>query len=151
MINDDVAQKLALLPEGAAERNIQSWRDAVEYFVVDNFVATVVIDSIINMGEVTLLLSKNEQAKLFRAEGKWDYNLIISTADGQEIKTGEPFLRIYIGVGGLWARYELNGSITDKDLDVRDRKLGGLEGDVMSILQPMLDLLWNETRGKKNA
>lgn len=32
MMNDYIAQKLALLPEGLAERNLQSWNEAVECF-----------------------------------------------------------------------------------------------------------------------
>ena len=33
MTNDDFVQKLALLPEGLAERNLQSWNDVNTYFV----------------------------------------------------------------------------------------------------------------------
>jgi len=37
MTNDDITQKLALLPEGLEKENIQSWQRAIRYY--QNFVS----------------------------------------------------------------------------------------------------------------
>src|SRR5262245_46649282 len=111
MTNDDIAQKLALLPEGLAERNLQSWNRAVEYFggPVNVFIAEY-FPYTSEMQEVALVFLNDEQAKLFRAE-VLDYDdtliidtLIISTTDGQ-VKIGEPDLRVFITGGFLTAQY----------------------------------------------
>jgi hypothetical protein len=149
MTKYDIAQKLALLPEGMPERNLQSWKEMVEYFGRIPVSEGEYSPQLFGIHEILDVFLVSEQAKLFKA-GKSLYDLIISTADGQEPKNGEPFLRIYYA-GGLMARYEINSSIKDKNLITHERKSCNLEDDVMTNLQPMLDLLWSETRGKKNT
>ena len=155
-----IARKLALLPEGLAERNIQSWKETVEFFErpVDAMIGEHFPYS--NMlGDIATAVLKTQQAKLFRA-GERAYDLIISTADNQELKDGEPFLNVDIARGFLTVRYDINEPYTAKEKsNIHIRIMGGIkdevmtlsEGNVMTTLQPMLNLLWDETRGKKNA
>lgn len=149
MTNVDIAQKLALLPEGLVEKNLQSWKEMAEYFRRIPVSEGEDSPQLFGINEILGIFLMSEQAKLFKA-GKALYDLIISTADGQEPQKGELFLRIYYA-GGLMARYEINSSKKDKNLIAHERKSCSLEGDVMTNLQPMLNLLWNETRGKKNV
>jgi len=160
MTNNDVARKLALLPEGLAESNVQSWNKMVEFFsgpfdvvIAEYFPYTPQIYKIVTA------FSMNEQAKLFRA-GEQAYTLIISTADRQELKIGEPFLSVFIGRGFLTVQYEINEPYTAKEKsNISIRIFGSVEDEIMTLsednvmttLQPMLNLLWNETRGEKNA
>jgi len=152
MTNDDITQKLALLPEGLAERNMQSWNEAVEYFgrPVDAFIAEY-FPYTSEMQKVATVFSNSEQAKLFRAEGQTYHTLIISTTDGQ-VKIGEPYLMVFIDRGFLTAQYGIDEERFKYDLYKRISNNNlGVGDDVMTILQSMLNLLWNETRGKKNA
>jgi len=161
MNNDDVMQKLALLPEGLAESNVQSWNNVVEFFgrPVDVVIAEY-FPYISEMHEIAIAFSMSEHAKLFRAEGQVYNTLIISTADGQERKIGEPCLRVFIGRGFLTVRYEINEPYAAKEKsNMNIRIMGSVEDEIMTLsennvmttLQPMLNLLWDETRGKKNA
>jgi hypothetical protein len=159
-----IARKLALLPEGLAERNIQSWKETVEFFErpVDAMIGEHFPYS--NMlGDIATAVLKTQQAKLFRA-GEQAYDLIISTADSQGLKTGEPFLNVDIGRGFLAVRYEINEPYTTpytvkEKSNIHIRIMGGVKDEVMTLsednimttLQPMLNLLWDETRGKKKA
>ena len=155
-----IARKLALLPEGLAERNIQSWKETVEFFErpVDAMIGEHFPYS--NMlGDIATAVLKTQQAKLFRA-GERAYGLIISTADNQELKDGEPFLNVDIARGFLTVRYDINEPYTAKEKsNIHIRIMGGIKDEVMTLsednvmtaLQPMLNLLWDETRGKKNA
>ena len=160
MTNYAIARKLALLPEGLAERNIQSWKETVEFFErpVDAMIGEHFPYS--NMlGDIATAVLKTQQAKLFRA-GERAYGLIISTADNQELKDGEPFLNVDIARGFLTVRYDINEPYTAKEKsNIHIRIMGGIKDEVMTLsednvmtaLQPMLNLLWDETRGKKNA
>ena len=159
-----IARKLALLPEGLAESNLQSWKETVEFFErpVDAMIGEHFPYS--NMlGDIATVVLKSEQAKLFRA-GEQAYDLIISTANSQELKLGEPFLNVHIGRGFLTVRYEINESYTvpykvKEKSNIHIRIMGGVKDEVMTLseenimitLQPMLNLLWDETRGRKNT
>ena len=159
MNNDDITQKLALLPEGLAESNVQSWNNVVEFFggPIDVVIAEY-FPYTSEMHEIAIAFSMSEQAKLFRAEGQVYNTLIISTADRQERKIGEPYLRVFIGRGFLTVRYEINEPYAAKEKsNMNIRIMGSVEDEVMTLseenimttLQPMLNLLWDETRGKK--
>jgi hypothetical protein len=161
---NDIQQKLALLPEGLAESNVRSWKATVEFFEkpVDAMIGEHFPYS--NMlGDIAAAVLKSEQAKLFRA-GEQAYDLIISTADGQELKLGEPFLNVDIARGFLTIRYDINEPYTapykvKEKSNIHLRIMGRAKEEVMTLsqynvmtaLQPMLNLLWDETRGRKNA
>jgi hypothetical protein len=152
MTKNDMSQKLALLPEGLAERNIQSWSVVVEYFgrPVDAFIAEY-FPYTFEMQEVAIVFSKSEQAKLFKAEGQTYHHLIISTTDDQ-VKIGEPYLMVFIDRGFLTAQYGIDEESSKYHLYKRISSDNlGVGDEAMTILDPMLNLLWDETRGKKNV
>lgn len=143
MTDNDVAQKLARLPEGLAERNLQSWNDANTYFVqpydammYEHFLY------IFEVHQVVLAFLQSEQAKLFRAEGGSPNILIISTTDGQ-VKIGEPYLSVYIDRGFLTARYGVDEKRQKYNLHkkISDNRQFRTGNDAITFLQPVLDLL----------
>ncbi len=137
---DNIQQRLALLPDGWAEENAQSWQKAVEYY------QRIVFDQpdskfkyLLNL---TQAIAKSDQAKLFRTYPSI-WTLIISTSSmKEEPRYGELFIVVgvkdndltHVGYYGLKEAIE---SIHCKN------------DEIMSALQPLLDRLWNETRGKK--
>lgn len=160
MNKDEITQKLALLPEGLAESNIQSWNKMVEFFEspVDAMIGEHFPYSHL-IGKIAYAFSMNEQAKLFRA-GEQAYTLIISTADEQDLKIGEPCLSVSISNEFLIVRYKINEPNTAKErsnikIKIMDfgegEKMNLSQYNIMTALQPMLNLLWDETRGKKKA
>jgi len=84
MTNDDIAQKLALLPEGLANRNMQSWNEAVKFFEqpVDTMIAEH-FPYMPQMRQIAIAFSNSKQVQLFRAEGQVYETLIISTSDAR--------------------------------------------------------------------
>ena len=160
MMNNIIAQKFAPLPEGLAESNLQSWKETVEFFErpVDAMIGEHFPYSGL-VGKVAMAVLKSEQAKLFKA-GEQAYSLLISTADSQELKFGEPFLNVNVARGFLTVKYEINEPYTAKERSNIHIRIMGFsneevmtlsEDNVMTTLQPMLNLLWDETRGKKNV
>lgn len=151
-----MAQKLALLPEWLIESNLQSWNRAVEDFGMPVYVFHAEYFPFIpEMREVVVAFSKSEQAKLFRAEehdGDITDTLIISTTDGH-VKSGEPYLIIFIHGGFLTAQYGIDEDRYKYNLykRIQDNVKFKTGNDAITFLQPMLDLLWDETRGKKNV
>jgi len=104
-MTNDIVQKLALLPEGVVERNLQSWNDANTYFVQPyDAMMYEHFPYISEVHQVVLAFLQSEQAKLFRAEGGSPNILIISTTDRQ-VKIGEPYLSVHYGRGFLTAQY----------------------------------------------
>lgn len=153
MDNNDIAQKLVLLPEGLAERNLQSWNYAIKFFEqpMDAMMAEHFPYGL-EMRKVALAFSQSGQAKLFRAEGIVFENLHISTTDAP-VKIGEPYLSVHFGRGFLTAQYGIDEEEHKYNLLKRmeDNVYFRTGNDAITFLQPMLDLLWDETRGKKNA
>ena len=164
MTNYALARKLALLPEGLAESNVQSWKETVEFF--ERPVDAMIGEHFPNTGylcDIAKAILQSQQAKLFRA-GEKAYDLIISTADQRELKIGEPFLHLDADRGFLTVRYDTNEPDTvpytvKEKSNIHIRIMGSVDDEVMTLsednvmtaLQPMLNLLWDETRGKKNA
>jgi hypothetical protein len=143
MVMKDIARKIAHLPEGLAEKNIQSWQH-----VVFQYESIVEYNKTVNQGFLPVLelarkISKSEQAKLFRA-GMSLYSLLISTAEKHGLTDKEPFVSVFIERNaspniGYWSN---ETKITEKPLNPED--------DWLFVLQPFLDRLWNETRGKES-
>ena len=158
MTKDDFAQRLALLPEGMAESNLESWKKQVQFFrsFADNSLVEILPESsigiaLIKISELVKELSMNEQANLFRA-GQSVYDLMISTADRHGLRAGEHFVRVSFERGSIVIQYEIAGPLTDGvNLNISERALCSVEDNLMLKLQPFLDRLWNETREKKNT
>lgn len=155
MTKDEITQRLALVPKGIVENNLDSWKSTSSFY-------KGYVDSPINEGLVegswrkaftpiyNLLkyFSTTEQAKLFKA-GHSGYELIISTANEHGLKRGDHYIRIISKDGFITIQYEIAGSITDDaNPKVYESTVCNLQDDLMPALQPFLTRLWSETRGK---
>ena len=158
MKNDDIAQKLALLPEGIAERNLQSWEPVVSHYkewaehplgdILPNNFQDKAFPAIYKLVKD---FSNTEQAKLFRG-GTSVNDLFISTADEHGLRVGDRFVSVIFRASNIIIKYEIASPITlDENPNVIKRAYCGANDNLMLELQPMLDLLWDETRGKKKA
>jgi len=138
---DDLAQKLALLPEDLAEENLQTWQRSIRYYQEKSSDYSgskfqYLLDLVEN-------ISKSEEAKLFRVYPDL-WMLILSTTTKEDKDYGEFF--IVVGVKdddtthiGCYRYKESVESVICKS------------NEILPTLQPLLDRLWNETRGKKNV
>ncbi|HEU0296260.1 MAG TPA: hypothetical protein VFR47_26220 [Anaerolineales bacterium] len=142
MANDDIAQKLALLPEGWAEENAESWQDAIQYY--QRLVFDHPHSKFKYLLDLVQTISISDQVKLFRTYPSI-WILIISTSSmKEEPRYGNLFIVVgvkddnsaHVGYYGLTETLE--------SIDCSNTK-------ILPTLQPLLDRLWNETRGKKNA
>ena len=93
MNNDDIAQKLALLPEGLAEENVRSWQHVVQF-------CELVLSRSINFQWQHLLeliqkLSASEQTKLYRG-GLSLYTLMISTKEKHGLEKEDAYIYVLI-------------------------------------------------------
>ncbi len=89
MTNDDIAQKLALLPEGLDEENIQSWQHVVHHY---EWISSS-NPRHLPMLNIVQTLFKSEQIKLFQA-GISLFTLIISTKRGPLREKDDVTIRI---------------------------------------------------------
>lgn len=139
---DDIQQKLALLPEGLAEENIQSWQSAIQYY--QSHTSYPNYSFLLPLLSLTQKFSKSEQVKLFRTDFSLG-TLMISTSTKDGFGKENPLITVDIKNEGAPDIYyftcpgEWDDVITCKN------------EDIMSVMQPFLDRLWNETRGKKNV
>ncbi len=159
MNNDDIAQKLTLLPEGIAERNLQSWEPVVSHFkefaehpfgdILPNNFQDKAFPAIYKLVKD---FSNTEQAKLFRG-GTSVHDLFISTADKHGLKIGERFVSVtFRAAHKIIIKYEIASPITlEENPNVIKRVYCEADDNLMLKLQPFLNILWDETRGKKNA
>jgi hypothetical protein len=139
---EDVAKKLALLPEGLAEKNIESWKNT--FLRYQKFYKTEYNEWVFPVFDLVQKIENTEQANLFRA-GTSLYSLLISTAEKHGMKDKEPFVSVFI-------ERNIKPSISywNDETKVIEQPLNP-EDDWLFILQPFLDRLWNETRGKKES
>ena len=142
MTNEEIARKLALLPEGLAEENFQTWQRVLEgNHELSSFpsYSQVLVPMIDWISEFI----KSEQTKLFRA-GLPGLTLMISTKEKHGLEKDDPYVFIDIDDSDAMIVGYCN---TSQELESHSCK----NSEVMSEVQPLLDRLWNETRGKKNA
>lgn len=157
MTSDDITRKLALLPEGIAESNLQSWENVVSFYKsqIDYPIGNILPNNFYDKALLVIYdlvrdFSKTRQAKLFRA-GQSVNDLLISTANKHELMVGDLFIRTTFDESHIIIQYEVGSPITiDEDPTIIKGISGDLSDNLMLALQPLLNLLWNETRGKKN-
>jgi len=158
MTNDDIAQKLALLPEGIAEKNLGSWEPVVTHYkeFAEHPFGDILPNNFYDKAYPAIYklvkdFSNTEQAKLFRG-GTAVYDLFISTVDEHGLKIGDRFVSVTFSASNIIIKYEIAGPITlEENPNVIKRVNCGADENLMLKLQPFLNLLWAETRGKKNA
>lgn len=142
MTNNDIAQKLTLLPEGLAEENFETWQRVLEWnqeltsFPEYAQVLTPMIDFITGF-------LKSEQTKLFRA-GLPGLTLMISTKEKHGLEKDDPYVFIDINDGSSMIVGYCDASQKSESQSCKNN-------EVISAVQPFLNRLWNETRGKKNV
>jgi len=158
MTSDDIAQKLSLLPEGIAENNLASWKKIVQFykefidypeyhFHLENPMYKFLLPTYNLVKEI----SATEQAKLFRA-GQSMYDLVISTAEQHGLKLGDHSIRVLSDAELIIIQYDVGSPLFDGDNpNIYESHTCNPSDNFMIVLQPLLNKLWNETRGKKNA
>ena len=142
MTSDYIPQKLAFLPEDLIEENIQSWHHVVNmcelYFAHGGDIRwRVLID-------LTQKLSESGQIKLYR--GGLSLNIMmISTKEETGLEKGDAYFYVYVQKGDV-AEVGYRASNTEKAETFECKN-----NELFIKIQPLLDRLWNETRGKKNV
>jgi hypothetical protein len=140
-----IQQKLDLLPEGLAEENLRTWQLALEMY--QRLCSMPVYSQVLTpVFEWAKEFSQSEQAKLFRA-GVPGFHLTISTKEKHGLEPGDPAIDVDIDDERpemLVISYFENGTEQPERLSCRN-------DEIKQTLQPLLDRLWNETRGKKSA
>lgn len=142
MTNDEIIQRLAILPERLAEENIQSWQHIVKFFKL--MTAHPGTSRSMPMLDLVQRLSESEQAKLFRA-GASVLDLMISTKEKHGLEKGDAYICVGLGDGDLAEVGYFTATAEKAEV------FACKNDEIMFVLQPLLDRLWNETRGKKNA
>ena len=156
--NDNINQKLALLPEGIAESNLLSWEEIVSFYKgfvenpMDDILPGNFYDKVFyKLFNLVKDFSETEQAKLFRA-GQSVYDLMISTADKRGLNYGEYFVRVAFAKEIILIQYETAGPISDdENPNIHEGYSCNLNDDLIPVLHPLLNRLWDDTRGRKNA
>lgn len=141
MTHDDNAQKLALLPEGLAEENLRTWQEAIQHYQEGNSAHPNSVHK--HLLDLVQTISKSGQEKLFRAYSSISM-LIISTVTPLAKDYGDLFIVVDVKNGNL-AHIAYSGR--NEIIEFIDSK----SDEILPKLQPLLDRLWNETRGKKNS
>lgn len=141
MANNDIAQKLALLPEGLAEDNLQTWQRAMRYF--QDRVSDYPGSRLKYLLGLVESISKLEEAKLFRVKPSARL-LVISATTKEDQDHGDFFI-----VVGLKDEDTTN-IVCSRPTEIA-YSVVCKNNEIVSTLQPLLDRLWNETRGKHNA
>lgn len=145
MTNNEITRKLAFLPEGLAEENLRTWQLALEMYQL-LCSRSEYSQVLIPIFEWAKSFSQSEQAKLFRT-GVPGLYLIISTKEKHGLEHGDPYIVIDVddeNPGMVVISYSPNGAENTENFSCGN-------DEIMSVLQPLLDRLWNETRDKKNA
>ena len=158
MAKDEITQKLALLSEGIVESNLRSWERIVSFYksCTDNPIGDILPENFYDrvflvISNLVNVFSKTEQAKLYRA-GQSVYDLMISTADKHGLHHGDYFVRVTFEREIIFIQYETVGPIGDaENPNIYERYSCSLDDNLMTVLQTLLNRLWDETRGKKNA
>lgn len=139
---NDIEQKLTLLPEGLEEKNIRSCENVLQFYKRGASIPGN--EWLMPMDDLIQHILNSDQQKLFRA-GLQLYTLIVSTKEEHGLEKGDHHIRVDVNdknSAEVWYRTNSDEleSITSCD-----------SHEIIPILQPFLDRLWNETRGKNNA
>jgi len=142
MNKDEITQKISLLPEGLAEKNIKSWENVLRFYKMG--VSIPGNEWLTPMVDLIQIIFASEQQKIFRA-GLQLFTLMISTKEEHGLEERDAYIVIYLADdGSVDIGYY---AATAKQADVFACK----NNEAISVLQPLLDRLWNETQGKKNV
>jgi hypothetical protein len=156
MTNDDIAHKLALLPEGLSEANLQTWQETIDYYqkaiqinpeiqIDPEMNSSKIISGYKHLLDLVLAISKTGQEKLFRIDSSlWMIKISTQTSERVGERQGFPFIVIDL-------KSDVLSIVGYYDPTTSWKITECMNDEIMPALQPLLDKLWNETRGKKNA
>ena len=123
-------------------RNLESWREMVAYY--EDFVRHPDWERLYPILRVVQMLASSDVAKQFHA-GQSLWHLMISTAAKWDIEEDEPFVVV-----------TLDGDSPQLLIEYWDKTCGSIlekhicdEGEVLSYLRPVLNRLWENTRGQR--
>ncbi|MFN8414142.1 MAG: hypothetical protein U0Z26_17310 [Anaerolineales bacterium] len=140
MTEDEINKNIALLSESLTQENAQSWQHITKLFELyasGNSQYKPLLD-------LVKALANSTQSKLFRA-GASVTLLMISTKEKNGLEKGDPY--IYIGL-----RDEDLADIGYYTATANESEEFKCKNDeILPVIQPFLDRLWNETRGKKTV
>lgn len=141
MTNDDIARKLALLPEGLEEKNIRSWENVLRFYkTADSSPSNSWLTPMVDMIQAVI---DSNQHRLFRA-GLQLSTLIISVKEEHRLDKGDHHIRVDINKNNSIEVWYGTSSYDSENLTFDGNK-------TVVELEPFLNKLWNETRGKKNV
>jgi hypothetical protein len=142
---EGIVQKMTLLSEELIEKNLASWQSVIsryESFIKDN---EPVNQGFLPVFGLTKKIAKSELAKLFRA-GTSLFPLLISTAEKHGLGDSEPYVAIDVWRNKNTRILYYRGQVKVTESDPCEST------DVLfERLQPFLERLWNETKGKNHA
>jgi hypothetical protein len=148
MTSNEITQKLALLPEGVEEENLRTWKETIDYYqealqVDPEMISAEAISIHKHLLNLVQTISKSGQEKLYRAYSSLSM-LIISTTTPTAKDYGDLFIVVDVKTDNLaYVAYSGRKEV----IEFTECKIN----EIMPTLQPLLDRLWNETRGKKKA
>ena len=143
MTRDDITQKLALLPKGLSENNIQTWQASVKNY------ERLVLETGRPRYQYLLDLVQNilrlEDAKLFNSfPDLWMLMISTRSSLGDSLGHGIPFIVVGVKDNEPTVVSYYTSAEQSEYFDCKSN-------DIMPTLQPLLDRLWSETWGKKDA
>jgi hypothetical protein len=132
----------SIMSDELSQLNLDSWREMLAYY--EDFVQHPDWKRLYPILRVVQRLSSSEASKRFRA-GQSLWHLIISTAPKHGLEENEPFVVV-----------TLNGDTQQLLIEYWDKTCGSIlekyicnEDDVMSYLHPVLNRLWENTKGQR--
>lgn len=138
MTDDEISRNIALLPESLIQENTQSWQQIVKLFEL--YASSPRYRPFLDLVKT---LSGSMQSKLFRAKAS-TMLLMISTKEENRLDYGDPYVYIVVldentaEVGYCWDTTESKSFICKDD-------------ELLPVILPLLDTLWNETRGNADV
>lgn len=135
MTNDEISRNIALLPESLIQENTQSWQHITKLFEL--YARSPRYKPFLDLVKT---LSDSMQSKLFRA-GASTTLLMISTKEKNGLEYRDPYVYVEVRdentaeVGYCWDTTESEYFICNDD-------------ELLPVILPLLDRLWNKTRGK---
>ena len=124
------------------ERNIASWQHVIEGY--ESFLAIPGWEWLGPVLHLVKQIANSKRAQLFRG-GTAVWHLIISTAEQHGLKDEDPFVVVNI------EKYQQDHPIQIEFWAGFDKKVDSCACDtqnILSVLDPFLVRLWNETRGR---
>ena len=130
------------VPDWLAERNLESWREIVNYYEDLERVSDASDTHLSPLLQLVRQFSIRDSARMFRA-GQSLWHLIISTSEKYGLRDDEPSVLVTLVEKGRTFQLEYHRKPGGRPLE----KLRCSETDVIQQLDRLLARLWDDTRG----